>query len=198
MSSKVSGKIARVFSTMFIPPVNLLIASVILGIYVENDISASLRLIIVTLIFGVIIPISVFIYLLKKKKVVNQDAVIKEERTVPYLIGLILYSTGFLILYGSITIISLSFWFSYIVNMLIILLINKYWKISAHALGIAGPFAAMLFVFGLNAVPFVLLVIIVGWSRLKLQCHTPMQVLAGTVLGLFSVYGQMLIINNMF
>lgn len=196
--SVAAGKTARVISTIFIPPVNLLIASVILAFYVENDFSASIRLISVALVFGVFIPIAVFIYLLKKKKVVNQDAVIKEERTIPYLIGLFLYSAGFFLLYGSVTIVSLSFWFSYISNMVIILLINNYWKISAHALGVAGPFAAMLFVFGLHAVPFILLVLLVGWSRIKLKCHTPMQVLAGTLLGLFSVYGQMLIINSMF
>ncbi|HPI39001.1 MAG TPA: hypothetical protein PK397_13755 [Ignavibacteriaceae bacterium] len=198
MRHNYSRMVARALSTLFIPPTNLLIVMLLFAFSVEENYSSTYKLIAVSAVFGVIIPIAVFIYLLKKKKVINQDAVIKEERTIPYVIGLFLYVTGFLLLYNSVTLISLSFWFSYISNMMIILLINKYWKISAHALGIAGPFAAAFYVFGISALPYFLIVLLVGWSRIKLNCHTPAQVLAGTIFGVASVYFQMLLINRLF
>jgi membrane-associated phospholipid phosphatase len=59
------------------------------------------------------------------------------------------------------------------------MLITRYWKISTHAFGITGPFAAMFLLFNLQPLPYVALVPLVGWARLYLRSHTFGQVLGG-------------------
>jgi len=62
------------------------------------------------------------------------------------------------------------------------MLINLKWKISIHASGITGPATFLFYSFGMIAIPFFLLVLPVGWARLRLNAHTPAQVLAGATL----------------
>jgi membrane-associated phospholipid phosphatase len=65
-------------------------------------------------------------------------------------------------------------------------------------LGAAGPFAALCFVYGLSALPFILILFMIGWSRIYLKCHNIYQVLAGSLLGFISTLLQMQIITGIF
>ena len=127
------------------------------------------------------------------------DASIKEERTAPFLISGIFYIIGLIILITQhIDVISIAFWFCYISNILIVVLINKYWKISVHALGASGALAALFFAAGPSGLIFFFIPVLVGWSRVKLRFHTLSQVLAGAALGFCSVYLQMTLIVRWF
>lgn len=95
-------------------------------------------------------------------------------------------------------IISIAFWFCYISNTLITIFINRSWKISAHAMGAAGPFAAIAFVFGWLGLMMLPIVILVGWTRIELKCHTISQVVAGILLAFIAVYLQMFLITKYF
>ena len=120
------------------------------------------------------------------------DALVKEERTLPYIISVILYLIGFAILtFFEVDIISRAFWFCYITNTVFITIINKRWKISAHTMGAAGPIAALTFLTGFYGLLFFPLLIAIGLSRIKLKCHTYSQVIAGALLGFISTYIQM-------
>ena len=95
-------------------------------------------------------------------------------------------------------IISIAFWFCYISNTVITIFINKFWKISAHAMGAAGTFAAVVFAVGWIGMILLPIVILVGWARVELKCHSISQVLVGILLALFSVYIQMSLIVKYF
>jgi membrane-associated phospholipid phosphatase len=64
------------------------------------------------------------------------------------------------------------------------MIITRWWKISTHAFGIAGPFAAMFVLFNLQPLPYVALVPLVGWARVYLRSHTLGQVLGGMALAI--------------
>ncbi|MBK9099959.1 MAG: phosphatase PAP2 family protein [bacterium] len=135
----------------------------------------------------------------KAKKIVDLDASIKEERTVPFVISVGFYLIGLILLINfNVHIISIAFWFCYISNTLVTILINKYWKISAHAMGAAGPLAAVTYAFGPIALIFSIIVLLVGWSRIQLKVHTSAQVIAGILFGFISVYLQMYFIVRLF
>ncbi|HXW77518.1 MAG TPA: hypothetical protein VEJ20_08920 [Candidatus Eremiobacteraceae bacterium] len=68
------------------------------------------------------------------------------------------------------------------------MVITRWWKISTHAFGITGPFAAMFVLFKLQPLPYVALVPLVCWSRLYLRSHTIAQVLGGVLLALLNTY----------
>ena len=190
-----SHKLARFVSTVFVPPSFTIIVYTIFAFTLEIDSSKRLITFIIPFIFGFIAPIGLFLMLKKKGKLADQDASIKEERTFPFIIAIGFYLVGLLfMLKYDLNIISIAFWFCYISNTLITIIINKYWKISVHAMGASGTFAAITFTFGWLGLLMLPIVILVGWARIELKCHTISQVIAGILLAFFSVYLQMYLI----
>ncbi len=199
MEKPFTYKTARVISTIFVPPSFTLLIYIYFAFTLETEPLKRIITILTALIFGFILHILLFIYFRKKGKLVNLDATIKEERTAPFLISLIIYCAGFFILiYARINIISIAFWFCYISNTLIVVLINKYWKISVHSLGAAGAVAALTYSAGAAGFLLIFVTVLVGWSRIKLKCHNFYQVLAGILMGFFSSYLQIYFIVKWF
>lgn len=199
MTTNFPHKLARIISTLFVPPAFTIIIYSIFAFTLESDLSKSIETILIAFIFGFLAPIALFLLLRKKGKIIDQDASIKEERTFPFLIAILFYLIGLVLMINfGLNIISIAFWICYISNTLITIFINKYWKISAHAMGAAGPFAAVTFAFGWIGFVILPFVVIVGWSRIELKCHTASQVVAGILFAFFSVYIQMSLILKYF
>lgn len=199
MQNSIRHRVARVISTLLVPPSFPLILFTLFAFKYETDPHKILLLVLVTITFSFSFPIILFIILRKMGRIVNSDATIKEERTFPFIISILFYVVGILILIkAQINIISIAFWFCYISNTIFIIIINKYWKISAHMMGAAGPFAAVCFVYGLSALPFIIILFMIGWSRIYLKCHNIYQVLAGGLLGFTSTLLQMQFITGIF
>lgn len=191
-------KLARVISTLFVPPSFTIIVYFIFALSVEQTLKKSLIVFLVALVFGFLAPITMFVIMRKRNMISDNDAMIKDQRTIPYFIAIIFYAIGLLIMIlTKVSIISIAFWFCYISNTIITILINKYWKISAHSMGASGAAAALFFVFGWSSFVAVIITILVGWSRIELKCHTLQQVIAGIVLAFVSVYVQMKIITGL-
>ena len=196
---KLKNNLARIVSTLFVPPSFTLIIFVLFALKLENDSSKIMATILVALLFGFIAPIILFLHYRKKGLIIDLDASVKEERTVPMLISVLFFIAGLIILiFFDLNIITIAFWFCYISNTLITVLINKHWKISAHTMGAAGPLAAVTYVFGPAALLFLVIVILVGWSRIQLKCHTFAQVAAGGLFAFFSTYLQIYFIVKLF
>ena len=199
MKDQVPVKIARLISVLFVPPSFTIIIFTIFAFVLEQNQVNSFILISTAMVFGFILPVIMFAAFRRKGLIVDIDAKIKEERTFPFTLSVVFYILGLLILiYYRINIISIAFWFCYISNTLLVVIINKSWKISAHMMGVSGPFAALVYVFGLTALPFLVLLILIGWSRIKLECHNLSQVLAGAFLAFISTYIQMYFIIKYF
>jgi membrane-associated phospholipid phosphatase len=143
--------------------------------------------------------IILFLVFRKKGKIVDLDASIREERTTPFFISIGFYFIGLIILIISqINILSIAFWFCYLSNTLFTILINNHWKISAHAMGAAGPLAAVTYAFGPIVLTLLILVILIGWSRIKLKVHSFPQVLIGILFAFASTYLQILFVVKWF
>lgn len=151
--------------------------------------------ILTALTFGLILPVIVFVILRKKGKIVNDDATIKEERTLPYIIGVVFCLVAAFITYKTGSQKPVYFmWLFYTVNSVVLIIINRYWKISAHLLGASMPFAG-IFYFAANAsLVFIPLLLVIGWARKKLNVHTIPQIIAGAVVGFGLTYLEFLLI----
>ncbi|BBE22868.1 hypothetical protein MN0502_17510 [Arthrobacter sp. MN05-02] len=68
-------------------------------------------------------------------------------------------------------------------GVLAVLVVNLWWKLSAHAAVATFVTLGTIALFGAWATPLVLLPATVGWSRVELGAHTPAQVAAGCVVG---------------
>ncbi|MEN6330055.1 MAG: phosphatase PAP2 family protein [Methanobacteriaceae archaeon] len=119
-----------------------------------------------------------------KNKNIDGDMPVKEDRFYPLLCVILSYMVGVAVLYligaPALTTVLMV---CYLTNTTLVFLINLHWKISIHAMGIAGPLTALIYLFGWPSLIFTLIVPLVGWSRVYLKRHTPWQVIIGTILG---------------
>ncbi|MGB5848762.1 MAG: hypothetical protein WBH40_09760 [Ignavibacteriaceae bacterium] len=81
---------------------------------------------------------------------------------------------------------------------MIAIIINKKWKISAHTMGASGPIAAVTFIFGPIALMFLVISVLVGWSRIQLKCHSFGQAMAGGIFAFISTFVQIYLIVTYF
>ena len=196
---KFNDKLARVISTIFVPPSFTIIVFTLFAFILETESLKITITILVAFIFGFTAQIILFIFFRKKGKIVDLDASVKEERTTPFFISVGFYLVGLILLIiFKVNIISIAFWFCYISNTLVTIFINKYWKISAHAMGASGPLAAVIYAFGPVSLIFLLLVFFIGWSRIQLKVHNFTQVAAGILFAFFSTYLQIYLIVKWF
>ncbi len=194
-----TDKLARIVSTLFVPPSFTIIVFTLFAFILETESLKTIITILVAFTFGFAAQIILFVVLRKRGKIVDLDASVKEERTYPFLISVGFYLVGLIILIVfKVNPISIAFWFCYVSNTLVTIVINKYWKISAHAMGAAGPLAAITYAFGPIVLVFSIIIILVGWSRIQLKVHTFSQVIAGILFAFASTYLQILIIVKWF
>ncbi len=152
----------------------------------------AVNVLIVCFIFSNLIPIVTVLLLKKTGRISNLDASQKEQRIFPLTLGIIYSGIAFLILtYMNADPLVRGLMFCYMSNTVFTIIITKYWKISIHAIGVAGPIAA-LWVAGFQY-PFlaVFILIAVCYSRVILKAHTVFQVAAGSIAGLILTYAQL-------
>jgi membrane-associated phospholipid phosphatase len=65
-------------------------------------------------------------------------------------------------------------------------------------MGASGPIAAVTFLFGPVALIFLIISVLVGWSRIQLKCHSFGQVMAGGIFAFISTYFQIYLIVSYF
>lgn len=183
------NKYARLISDIFVPPVSSFLIFIFLALFLEVEAEMQLLVISGAFIAGVVMPTVFFIYWRKKGKISNFDVTEKDERTLPYLVGMFFSFTGLLFLiYLDAHEYSKILWICYITNTAMVILINRFWKISAHSAGLATAIGALTYVTGWVGLVFVLVLILVGWSRLQLKVHTFNQVFYGGVFGFTFTY----------
>jgi membrane-associated phospholipid phosphatase len=136
-----------------------------------------------SILFVSIIPIITSTLWIKRKKL-EVDMPKREDRIYPLLMVILSYIVGVMVLYTlGAPPLTTTLMIAYLNNTIVVLLFSLYWKISIHAMGIAGPATAIIYLFGWTGLIFSLLVPLVLWSRLYLKRHTPAQLIVGTVLG---------------
>ncbi len=178
--------------------------------YISDVTPLNLKVVIlsVTFIFTFLLPsVNAFI-LLKMGRIKSLEMETSAERVIPFSTTAIYYFALFYLFHHAnfpdfykVTVID----FLNILNLgaaisiLLTLIINFKWKISAHLIGIGGLTGATLGMIerlqiDLHFIFMTLLFCsgIIGFARLKLKAHTPMQVYSGFALGFLVEFVLML------
>ncbi len=133
--------------------------------------------------FSGLLPI-LLLYYLKRMGVIGDIMVNnRDQRLVPFacVFGSYLLGAGFLWVFNAPpTMVALMI--SYVVTSLVMLVITLRWKISIHAAGVAGPSMFLVLRYNLILWPFLLVTLLVCWSRWRLRVHTIEQLFAGALL----------------
>jgi len=137
-------------------------------------------------VLAVIVPLAYLVQLVRRGRVSDIDIESREERFSP--LGVTVFCTGvaWLVLYfrGAPTPMTVLAGVLF-AQTAIIFVTTFFWKISVHcaSAGLAGILASSLTG---SAVPAVVTVTLMSWSRWRLDQHTPAQAVAGTLLGVLS------------
>ncbi len=182
-------------------PVYGIILIFILSILSYNPLSTKVMLSLMVFGINTILPILLFILL----KIFNiiQDVALnnQKERALPYVIVILcMLGSAFFIWTRQAPSWVVMFFCGGSVAGIINLIINKWWKISAHAAGLSGIVAMLICLTQIgtpqsDVLPYICGSIIatglLGTCRVYLRRHTLWQVIAGTVVGFCSVYFMM-------
>ena len=140
-------------------------------------------LILITSLFGSLIPLLAVYYLAQRGIIPDIYASERSTRFKPFLLAMFSYLMGVaaLLVAGAPRSVT-ALMACYLVNAFVLLAISLVWKISVHASGVAGPVTALVFHLGARMLPFFLLALPVAWARMELKAHDLKQVAAGTLL----------------
>ncbi|RLE93853.1 MAG: hypothetical protein DRN04_05750 [Thermoprotei archaeon] len=72
------------------------------------------------------------------------------------------------------------------VSTFILFIVSFKWKISIHMASLTLPISYFTLIGYPQALIFSLLVPLLGWARVKVKAHTPLQVLAGSIVGILA------------
>ena len=195
---------ARIISYLFHP---LLITTygVVLLINIDSQLylfipfKLKIILCLLTLTFTFIFPVFNSWLLVKTKFISSIHMHQKEERNISYMITLVFYIAVYYLLREiqvfpvfKVLLLGAS------VSLALAYIINFYWKISAHMVGIGGLCGLLLALSERMDVtlvfPLVLFIAgVVGFSRLVLNAHTEAQVYVGFLLGFIATFSLFLI-----
>jgi len=133
---------------------------------------------IVTFIFLDLIPV-LPVYLLYLKGYTDMSVSNRYKRTIFYTISIISYIFAINVFSAMNSHIMSILFKSLLYATLALFIINFFWKISAHATGIGVSSTALIYIFGIYAIPFLSLVPVIFWLRIKLKAHSIEQLLLG-------------------
>lgn len=152
-----------------------------------------LKLVITIIVFGFtfLLPVLNLLLLYKLKYISSLKIEKQEQRTFPLLMTAMCYlGLYYLLLDFNIWPAIKLFIFGAGLCILTAAIINIWWKISAHMIGVGGTIGVLLAMSYYMQIPlfpvislFLILAGFIGFARLQLQSHTPSQVYVGFIFG---------------
>lgn len=191
-----------IFQPIFVPIYSLVIlyhADTYITYAIPQDVWK--YIFIITLLNTVIFPMSVFYYFLKSGLIESLHMHTAKERSLPFLSIIVFHlSTFYIFSRVPVPSLFLDLILGAALSVATAFVINLKWKVSIHMLGmggIVGTIIGIILKYQVDAVPLVMALTIlsglVGFARLKLNAHTPLQVYVGFVLGTLILTGTVLL-----
>lgn len=179
--------LAKILSTVLNPFVTALALFIILAHASARSTGDFYRLLFFSTFFTSLGPMLYVFWLYSRDRISDLDMSIRAEREAVFGVFVVFYLLGTVTLwFAHAPRLIIAAMAAYTLSTLVVQYITRYWKISTHAIGITAPFVALVMLYGLQPLPFVVLIPMVGWARVYLKAHTLMQVLAGMGLATFS------------
>jgi len=193
----ISRTISAVLYPMFIPTYGMLIYFLSLRSFITYPTPLIWIGVLGTLLFTCLLPMSVILVMIRRGNLTDIYIRNAKQRTMPYIYSTICY--GFWAYFCSevmqlprfivITAIASA------VALVVVLLINRTWKISAHLTALGGLFGAMMsfsLTTGVSATPALIgcsvAALLLMFARVYDSSHTPLQVVCGYLLGTLAVF----------
>jgi hypothetical protein len=192
LETRIAKFISIIFHPLLMPTYGF-----ILIFFTQNYIStfipinAKLMIIGVTFVFTFLLPTINALILLKLGRINSLEMEAGRERTIPYISTAMYYLALFYLFYSArFSPVFIVLILGAAISVLVTLLINFKWKISAHSVGIGGIIGAAMGISIRLMIDLQLIILLsvsiaglIGFARLKLSAHSPAQVYAGYLTG---------------
>ena len=137
-----------------------------------------------TMLFLCVIPLcSLFFYIRVKDE--EAQVTLHRQRIASFIIMLISYPASWLVLaaIGAPRIFTaVAAIYTFVTLGLIIFNLLLRYKASGHAAGVSGPVAIMIYIYGIIAIPLLVLLPLVTWARLAAEGHNLWQTVVGATM----------------
>lgn len=184
--------ISYLFHPLFLPCIGLFLIFNIdeTGLWIPSS-AMQWFLYAVTFTVTFLLPLLNALLLLKLKFISSLEMKTRQERKFPYLISAVCYfSESYFLMNADVPALIKALMVGATLLVVSVLIINFFWKISAHTVGIGGLCGMMIAIssrlqINLHYILIALFLIagLVAFSRLKLSAHNPVQVYVGFLLG---------------
>ena len=194
---KISKIISALFSPILVPTYGLAIAGTLTILHLL-PVSLIWTAVGITFVITCLVPVTAIMAMYRTGYIKDPGLNERTERTIPYIVTALCYAGCGFFLYKA----NAPFWLPMFfagggVACVINIIVNRWWKISAHAAGMGGLVALMFRIiashyalYNLNVWLSVMIIVagMVMTSRVYLKRHTLWQVLAGFANGFICVY----------
>ena len=180
-------------------PTYIIIILLNMNVFMAFMIPFTVRLWIISMFFTVTfaMPVMIIFMMYRKGIISSLHMEIRSERFYPLLLTTIFWAIGFsLISRTGLPIVYYQYLIGGIVALIVAMIVNYFWKISLHMLGmggLTGVFFGFSFRIGLDIFPLLSILILlsglVGYARLKENSHNPPQVYTGYIVGVILMIG---------
>ncbi len=138
----------------------------------------------------VIVPLLFMIYAgVRSGRFSDASISVREQRSSLYILAACLFVLLLAILvFGRAPLILIACLISAILATVTGFAVNqRFTKLSLHSIGMAGCATVLLMVVPLWGIVMAISAVLVGWARIRLKHHTPLQILIGWMVSVFSV-----------
>jgi len=189
-------RFAKIVSYLFHPiflPFYCLLLLFYLQPYFTFQLVLNARILLMFFVFGttIVFPLLITFLMLRQGYIQSIYMDTRQERKYPYLITAVFYILTFnMFRQLHLPDIYLIYMMGASILLILIVIINFWWKISTHMVGIGGLFGfftGFTFYLSLQIIPLILIVVLlaglIGYARLKLNSHKPAEVYTGFLMG---------------
>ena len=193
----ISRTISAVLYPMFIPTYGMLIYFLALRSLIVYPTPLSWIGVVGTLVFTCLLPLSVILVMIRRGNLTDIYIRNPEQRTMPYIYSIVCYGfwayfCGSVMHLPQFIVLTAA---GATVALLIVLLINYRWKISAHLTALGGLFGGMMsfsLSTGISATTSLIgcsvAALLLMFARVYDESHTPPQVVCGYLLGTLATF----------
>lgn len=141
-------------------------------------------------LFTCVLPFVILIGLVRAGKVVDHHVSERSQRAPVLAMAIVCVLAGLALLWvlGAPASV-LAMVGAFIAGIAVLAVVSLWWKISGHAAAVSSAAVSMLFLFGAQWWPLLLVVPAVGWARVAVRAHTLAQVLVGALFGPIVIVG---------
>lgn len=196
---KLAKLISVVFHPLIMPTLGLLIILAAGLDFTFFTFEQKKGILLIVFLSTFVIPLSFmpFFLLRKSGSTIYMDST--RERQMPFLLTSAIYFTAFYFLRKiGVPVLILNYILASAIAVLLTTMVTYFWKVSVHMVGIGGITGLIFFMFFyfntdilLFSTATFLLAGIIGSSRLTMNAHSLLQILAGYALGILSVFSTL-------